>query len=163
VYVPIIELTTYVGAPQDLCFDQVLNVDIQVQLDTHTRVVDGITSGPLRCGDWVTWRAVHFGLPWRMTSEIVEVDRPLCFIDAMRHGPFARWRHTHRFEPLGGGTLIHDHVSYQAPLGLVGRLFDEAVLQRYLTGLLASRNQRFKHIMESGSFDHSDVMGRASL
>jgi ligand-binding SRPBCC domain-containing protein len=147
--VTIIELTTYVAAPPDTCFEYVLNVDIQVQLDTRTRVVAGVTSGPLSLGSCVTWRAVHFGMPWRMTSEIVEVERPFYFIDAMQHGPFARWRHNHRFEPLDDGTAIHDHVAYQTPLGLLGRLFDDAVLYRYLTGLLAGRNQRLKEIIES--------------
>lgn len=146
---PVIELTTYVAASPDICFDHVLNVDVQVQLDTRTRVVGGVTSGPLRRGNCVTWRAVHFGLPWRMTSQIVEVDRPRCFVDAMRHGPFARWRHTHRFEALETGTEIHDHIAYEAPLGLLGRLFDAVVLERYLTGLIAGRNQRLKYIVES--------------
>ncbi len=146
---PIIQLTTHVQAPQETCFDLVLNVDVQVQLDSTTRVVEGVTSGPLHLGDCVTWRAVHFGLPWRMTSKIMEVERPRCFVDAMQRGPFASWRHTHRFEPLPTGTLIHDSVTYVAPLGILGTLFDAVVLHRYLTGLLASRNQRLRQLTES--------------
>ncbi len=145
---PIIQLTTHLPASQETCFDLVLNVDVQVQLDSTTRVVGGVTSGPLHLGDCVTWRAVHFGLPWRMTSKIVEVERPRCFVDAMQHGPFASWRHVHQFELLPTGTLIHDSVDYVAPLGILGKLFDAVVLQRYLTGLLASRNQRLRQLAE---------------
>ncbi len=145
---PMIQLTTYVPASPETCFDLVSNVDVQVQLDSTTRVVGGVTSGLLHLGDYVTWRAVHFGLPWRMTSKIVEVERPRRFVDAMQHGPFASWRHVHRFEPLPTGTLIHDSVTYVAPLGILGRLFDAVVLRRYLTGLLASRNQRLRQIVE---------------
>lgn len=145
---PIIHLTTHVPASPETCFDLVLNVDVQVQLDSTTRVVGGVTSGPLHLEDCVTWRAVHFGLPWRMTSKIVEVERPRYFVDTMQHGPFASWRHVHGFEPLPSGTLIHDSVTYVAPLGILGELFDAIVLQRYLTGLLASRNQRLRQLVE---------------
>jgi len=145
---PIIQLTTHVPAPPETCFDLVLNVDVQIQLDSTTRVVGGVTSGPLHLGDCVIWRAVHFGLPWRMTSKIVEVERPRCFVDSMQQGPFASWSHVHRFEPLPTGTLIHDSVAYVAPLGILGRVFDAVVLQRYLTGLLASRNQRLRQLVE---------------
>ena len=146
-----IHLTTHLPASPETCFDLVLNVDVQVQLDSTTRVLGGVTSGPLHLGDCVTWRAVHFGLPWRMTSKIIEVERPKYFVDAMQRGPFASWRHLHQFEPLLTGTLIHDSVAYVAPFGILGRLFDAVVLQRYLTGLLASRNQRLRQLAEGGT------------
>ena len=33
--------------------------------------------------DEVTWSARHFGVPWRMTSKIVEYQRPDQFVDEM--------------------------------------------------------------------------------
>ena len=139
-----IHLTTAIEAPLEACFDVCLNVDIQLSLDRGMRAVDGVESGPLRLGDTVTWRARHFGVAWRMTSEIIKVDRPHSFTDQMRRGPFADWRHTHTFQSTETGTRMLDDVEYHAPLGPLGRLFDAAILERYLIGLLRSRNRALK-------------------
>src|SRR5579872_5494473 len=144
-----IGLATDIDAPVDVCFDLCLNVDVQLSLDPGMRTDGGVRGGPLALGDSVTWRARHFGIPWRMTSRIITVDRPRCFADQIQRGPFAHWRHVHTFEDIGSGTRMHDAVDYDAPLGPIGRLFDAALLERYLTRLLNSRNRRFKILAES--------------
>src|SRR5579872_3594952 len=143
-----IRLETEIEAPVDLCFDLCLNVDVQLSLDLGTRAVGGVTRGRLNPGDTVTWRARHFGVPWRMTSAIIRADRPRCFADEMQSGPFAHWRHVHTFEEGEIGTRMLDDVEYHPPLGPIGRLFDVAILERYLTRLLRSRNQQLKRIAE---------------
>jgi ligand-binding SRPBCC domain-containing protein len=40
----------------------------------------------------------------------------------MRRGPFAVWRHEHRFEPHARGCRLVDAIEYEPPLGLLGRL-----------------------------------------
>lgn len=97
----------------------------------------------------MTWQAWHFGVPWRMTSKIIEVDRPHCFADEMVRGPFARWHHVHTFQRTGGGSRITDDVEYTPPLGLLGRFFDAVVLERYMARLLRLRNRRFKRTVET--------------
>jgi ligand-binding SRPBCC domain-containing protein len=113
------------------------------------RAVAGVRAGPLRLGDTVTWQGWHFGVPWRMTSEIVEVDRPHCFADQMLRGPFARWHHVHTFQRTANGSRITDDVEYDTPLGVLGRLFDAVVLERYMKRLLTGRNRRFKRTVET--------------
>ena len=39
------------------------------------------------------------------------------FVDEMADGPFRRWRHTHRFVAVDGGTQLTDRVEYALPLG----------------------------------------------
>lgn len=58
------------------------------------------------------------------------------FVDEQVKGPFARWRHQHRFEPKGPGTgsVLIDHIDYELPLAplsqwLAGRQV-EATLQK---------------------------------
>ncbi|MBV9282301.1 MAG: SRPBCC family protein [Chloroflexi bacterium] len=143
-----IQLTTEIEAPTAICFDLCLNVDVQLSLDRGMRAVGGVQAGPLHQGDRVAWQARHFGLPWRMTSGIIEVDRPRCFADRMQSGPFADWHHVHTFEETGNGTRMRDDVEYHPPLGPLGRLFDAAVLERYLTRLLKARNGRLKGLVE---------------
>lgn len=111
----------------------------------------GVSSGVLGLGDEVTWSAWHLGLPWRMTSAISCHERPRFFVDEMKSGPFARWRHEHRFLAEEGGTVMLDRAEYSMPFGLIGRLVDRAFLGRYLEQLLVKRNEYIKALAESGT------------
>jgi len=141
-------LTTDIEAPPEVCFDLCLDVDVQLSLDRGIRAVAGVTRGPLRLGDAVTWRARHFGVLWRMTSMIIEVNRPHSFVDQMQDGPFAAWQHVHTFAASGLGTRMCDEVKYWPPLGFLGRFFDAIILEAYMTRLLGSRNCRLKDMIE---------------
>ena len=137
-----IELTTEIPATPEQCFELSLSVDAHrsSMSDSGERAVAGVTSGVMRLGDSVTWKARHFGLPVTMTSVISVYDAPHLFVDEQQSGPFRRWWHEHRFEPTAGGTLMTDVVEFEAPFGVVGRLANVLVLTRYMTKLLARRN-----------------------
>ncbi|MFI5624109.1 SRPBCC family protein [Nocardioides sp. NPDC051685] len=139
---PRIQLTTEISATPERCFELSLSVDAHrsSMSDSGERAVAGVTSGVMRLGDSVTWKARHFGLPITMTSVISEYDAPHRFVDAQRSGPFRRWWHEHRFEPTAGGTLMTDVVEFESPAGAVGRLVNVLVLTRYMTTLLERRN-----------------------
>lgn len=104
--------------------------------------------GMMNLDDEVTWRAWHFGVAWRMTSKIVDYDRPHHFVDAMQRGPFGRWRHRHIFEATGAGTRMLDDVDYASPFGMLGSAVDRIVLARYMTMLLRRRNQHVRAVSE---------------
>jgi ligand-binding SRPBCC domain-containing protein len=104
------------------------------------QAVAGVTSGLLALGDWVTWRAKHFGIRFRLTSTVTAWDRPVRFVDEQTRGPFASWWHEYRFEPAGGGTRMVDTVVFASPLGPIGRLVDFVVLGRYMCCLIERRN-----------------------
>ncbi|WP_135661697.1 SRPBCC family protein [Halorhabdus rudnickae] len=73
----------------------------------------------------VSLRPFGIGPRQRATTRIVERERSAddgYFVDEMTGGPFARWRHTHRFEAVPGGTRVIDHVEYALAGGTVGRL-----------------------------------------
>ena len=53
----------------------------------------------------------------RIEAEHVEHDQGRFFIDEMRRGPFAYWRHTHRFIPQSeNSSVLEDSVSFELPL-----------------------------------------------
>lgn len=137
-----IELTTEVPSTPEKCFELSLSVDAhQASMsDSDERVIRGVTSGVMRLGDSVTWRARHFGIPFTMTSVISQYDAPHRFVDQQTAGPFRRWWHEHRFETVPGGTLMTDVVEFESPAGPVGRLVNALVLTRYMTKLLEQRN-----------------------
>jgi ligand-binding SRPBCC domain-containing protein len=55
-------------------------------------------------------------------AEHVAYEKNALFVDEMRRGPFAVWRHEHRFEPHARGCRLVDAIEYEPPLGLLGRL-----------------------------------------
>lgn len=136
-------LQTLLPAPPDRCFALSLTVDAHLasMAASGECVIGGVTSGEMTLGDHVTWRAVHFGVPFRMTSTISEYDRPRRFVDHQLRGPFRRFRHEHLFAATGdGATLMTDVLDFRAPFGLLGRLAEWLVLDRYLEKLIRQRN-----------------------
>jgi ligand-binding SRPBCC domain-containing protein len=128
--------------------DQQTAFDLSLSIDAHLesfqasgeRAVNGVTAGVIGLGEFVTWRARHFGITWTMTSTITEWDRPRRFVDEQRKGPFRSFRHEHRFEPVEHGTRLTDHVEFEAPFGLLGRAVERLVLARYMRRLIDVRN-----------------------
>jgi ligand-binding SRPBCC domain-containing protein len=151
--VPTIELTTFIKAAPEVCFDLSRNIDVHADSTSRTRerAVAGVTSGLIGFGQEVTWEAVHFGVRQRFTSRITEYQRPGRFVDEMTQGAFKRFRHVHEFQPRQGGTLMVDRVEFQSPLGPLGRLADILFLKSYLRRLLTGRNLHIKALAESGS------------
>lgn len=149
---PVIHVETSIQAPPERCFDLSLSVDLHAnsQARAHERPVAGVMSGEMRLGDTVTWEATHFGVKQYLTSQITEFERPSRFTDEMVAGVFQQLHHTHIFVPRAGGTLMIDDFTFQAPLGVLGRLAEKLFLTRYMTGLLRTRNNYLKQVAESG-------------
>jgi ligand-binding SRPBCC domain-containing protein len=145
-------ISTAIGAAADDCFLMSLSVDAHTQSmeGSRERIVAGVTSGTMALGDVVTWRAVHFGLPFRMTSKITAYERPHRFVDEQVKGPFSHWWHEHVFTPTPAGTMIFDNVRYAAPLGPLGSAVDKIALERYMRRLLNQRNVWLKQELEAG-------------
>jgi ligand-binding SRPBCC domain-containing protein len=137
------ERQTLIPAPIDEAFDMALSIDAHLGSMNRSdeRAVAGVTAGEIGLGEFVTWRARHFGITWTMTSVITEWDRPVRFVDEQRSGPFKSFHHEHRFVEVDGGTSAHDVVRFAAPLGPLGRLAEQLVLKRYLPHLIDVRNE----------------------
>lgn len=143
---------TQVDAPVAIAFALSTDIDAHVasMAASRERAIGERRGGRLELGGEVTWRAWHFGLPWTMTSRITELDRPHRFTDEQVRGPFAAFRHVHRFELDGEGTRMTDEVSFSAPLGPLGRLAERLVLARRLRELIEERNRFLKATAEAG-------------
>lgn len=145
-----IHLETLIDASPEACFALSLAVGAHTasMSGSNERAVGGVVEGQLGLGDVVTWRAIHFGIPWKLTAKITEHDAPHCFVDEQIRGPFARWRHEHRFESLGGSTRMIDTVEFASPLGVIGSAVDRLFLRRYMQRLLERRNEWLKDELE---------------
>jgi ligand-binding SRPBCC domain-containing protein len=147
-----IRLETVIAAPAGACFGLSLSVDAHTASMRRSgeSAIGGVTSGIMKLGDTVTWRARHFGIVFRMTSAITEYQYPSRFVDEQLHGPFRRWWHEHTFTATANGrTVMTDVVQFQSPLGPLGRLADRLVLGRYMPHLLRQRNAWLKTTLEA--------------
>jgi ligand-binding SRPBCC domain-containing protein len=148
------ECATEIAAPAAVVFDLSRSIDAHTDSmrRSRERAVAGVTTGSIGLGQEVTWRARHFGIWWRMSSRIRQFEPPKMFVDEQVRGPFAAFRHEHRFdgEPATGVTLMVDLVEFRAPLGPLGRLAEVLVLRWYLRRLIESRNAYIKQRAEDG-------------
>lgn len=141
--------TTTIAAPVDTVFDLSLNIDAHAagMARYQERAVAGVTGGQIGLGEHVTWRARHLRVTWTMTSRIVALARPWFFVDQQVRGPFARYRHEHRFASVGDGTEMVDEVSFVAPYWPPGTLASP-LLRFYLKHLIVRRNRYLKEQAE---------------
>jgi ligand-binding SRPBCC domain-containing protein len=149
--VPTLRLTTRIAAPAETCFDLSRSIDLHLEsmVASRERAVGGVTSGLIEDGQEVTWEAHHLGLRWHMTSRITAYDRPHRFVDEMVRGPFASFRHEHRFEPDAGGTVMTDTVELRMGWGPIRPLADVCAAA-YLRRLMVIRNAVIKARAEQG-------------
>ncbi len=151
--VKLIELTI-IHAPIDRCFDLARSVEVHLAGNVHwgeaAIASAGITSGLIGPGQRVTWRAKHFGVWQRLTSEITAMEYPVYFQDTMIQGAFRFMKHDHTFRTLSSGTTeMKDVFYFAAPFPVLGWLAEMMVLRRYMRALLRERNTIVKQIAES--------------
>jgi ligand-binding SRPBCC domain-containing protein len=83
---------------------------------------------------------------WRV--RVTEVVEPVLVVDELIKGPFASFRHEHRFAPsASGGTVLTDHIDWVLPGGPAGRLaapFAAKLLEKSFT----ERQATTKRILE---------------
>ena len=79
-----------------------------------------LTPGPvvMQQGTIIDYSIRLGGIPVRWRSLISTYDPPVCFVDEQLKGPYAYWRHTHRFEASTPGTVLMDEVVYALPAGM---------------------------------------------
>ena len=149
-----IEEITIIRAPIDRCFDLARSVEVHLAGNIHSGeqavATEGRTSGLLELGDRVTWRAKHFGVWHKLSSEITQMDRPAHFQDGVVRGIFPYMRHDHYFRALSSTeTEMRDVFTFAAPLPVLGLLAEFAFLRRYMRTLLRERNAVIQQIAES--------------
>ena len=77
-------------------------------------------------------------------------SEPTLIVDEMLRGPFAAWRHEHRFAELPDGrTQLTDHVTYRLPGGALGRAADATLVRRLLLATFRSRQARTRELLEA--------------
>ena len=147
---PTVVVETRIAAPIERCFDLARDVETHLRTASFTgeRVGGGRTSGLLGPGDMVTFEAVHFGVRQRLTSKIVEFDRPNRFVDEMVQGAFATLRHVHEFFVDGDAVVMRDTLIWKSPLGFLGAVADTFFVTRHMKTFIMTKQLEVRRCAE---------------
>src|SRR5437867_158298 len=145
-----IVIETHIAAPIEQCFDLARDVDAHVKTSSSTgeQAVGGKTSGLLELGDIVTFEAVHFGVCQRLTSKIVEFERPRRFVDEMVKGAFASLRHVHEFDVDGPSVRMRDTLTWRSPLGFLVVIADKLLVEGHMRAFIVEKQLELKRYAE---------------
>lgn len=148
---PTIYLETIINADIKICFDLSRSIDLhQISTaKTKERAIDGITSGLVNTGDFVTWEAIHFGIKQQLTTKISLVKPYVHFRDEQLKGAFKYFIHDHYFKTENDKVVMVDNFEFSSPYGFIGKIFDKLILTNYMKGFLIERNQTIKEYAES--------------
>jgi ligand-binding SRPBCC domain-containing protein len=85
----------------------------------------------------------------RWVVRISEYDRPVRLTDLMISGPMKYFRHERTFsQPCASLTELKDHLEYEPPFGMIGRLADKISVKKMMEDMFEYRHQRTKEILE---------------
>ncbi len=72
------------------------------------------------------------GIKMTWVTEITQVKEKEYFVDEQRVGPYSLWHHEHKIEPIDGGVLMTDIVSYKPPFGILGSIANTLIIKKQL-------------------------------
>jgi ligand-binding SRPBCC domain-containing protein len=72
------------------------------------------------------------GIKMTWVTEITHVKEKEYFVDEQRVGPYSIWHHEHKIEPIEGGVLMTDIVSYKPPFGILGSIANSILIKKQL-------------------------------
>lgn len=98
-------------------------------------------------GSLLRYRLRLEGVPVRWLTEITDWRPPRSFTDRQLRGPYPLWEHTHRLNPVAGGTEIHDHVRYRVPGGPVAPALDRRLVRPRLEEIFDYRAARLTELL----------------
>ncbi|MCK6512446.1 TIGR01777 family oxidoreductase [Myxococcota bacterium] len=109
-------------------WDRVEIVEKQGGIEYGSRMVMKLRMGPFS----QTWEALH-----------KDYGNGAFFTDVQGKGPFAAWKHTHRFLDTGAGeSALEDHIEYALPMGSIGQAVAGGAVAKMLRRMFAYRHLR---------------------
>ncbi|MWG34871.1 SRPBCC family protein [Halomarina oriensis] len=149
-----IRLETHVDAPTERVFDLARSVDVRrTAAGSGVAPIAGAVAGLSEPGESTVWRVSLLGKRFELTTKVTAYSRPNHFRWTMTDGPMETFVHDHFFgfedaDDPEDGTVLRDVLTFETPLGPVGRVFDRAAEQRF-TSILEERNAFVKRVAES--------------
>lgn len=86
------------------------------------------------------------GIKMNWVSEITHVKEKEYFVDEQRSGPYSIWHHEHKLEPIEGGVLMTDIVSYKPPFGVLGSIANSLLIKKQLEEIFDYRTNAMENV-----------------
>ena len=86
------------------------------------------------------------GLKMTWVTEITHVREKSYFVDEQRVGPYSIWHHEHKIQPIEGGVLMNDIITYKPPLGFLGAIANSIFIKKQLDVIFEYRKQALERI-----------------
>lgn len=78
-------------------------------------------------------------LPMTWVTEITHVEKHKFFVDEQRKGPYKMWHHEHKLEQTKNGVLMTDLITYEPPMGFLGRIANTLFIKKQLKEIFEFR------------------------
>jgi len=87
--------------------------------------------------------------PSHWIVRIEEYDRPVRLADLVLSGPMKYFKHTRTFsQPCASLTELKDHLEYEVPFGIIGKLADKISIHKMMEQMFEYRHKMTKEILE---------------
>lgn len=87
------------------------------------------------------------GIPMTWLTEITHVVDHHFFVDEQRIGPYQLWHHQHILERIDDTTVrMKDVVTYQLPLGILGKIAHRLFVKKQLASIFDYRTQKVNEL-----------------
>ena len=93
------------------------------------------------------------GISSSWVTEITQVKEHSYFVDEQRIGPYKMWHHQHFIEPTPHGVQMTDIVSYEPPLGILGRLANKLLIDSELKKIFNFRTMAIERQFKNDKGD----------
>ena len=139
------EVWDFISSPENLKEITPPEMGFTVTSQTHSQ--------KMYSGMIITYKVTPMlGIKVNWMTEITQVKDFEYFIDEQRVGPYALWHHQHKIEPIDGGVLMTDIVTYQPPFGILGAIANSLFIQNKLAQIFNYRTfaleQKFGKFIE---------------
>lgn len=83
--------------------------------------------------------------PW--LSELKHIVPGRSFVDEQKIGPYKLWYHYHGLQSTSNGVKFIDHVTYETPFGIFGRVAHCLFIQKTLNRIFDYRAQKLGELL----------------
>ncbi|PKR80226.1 hypothetical protein CW751_11230 [Brumimicrobium salinarum] len=87
-------------------------------------------------------------IPMNWITEITHVTDKRYFVDEQRKGPYKIWHHEHHFKAVEGGVEMEDILTYELPLGFLGKIAHTMFVKSKVQEIFEYRNKKVEEIFK---------------
>jgi ligand-binding SRPBCC domain-containing protein len=92
------------------------------------------------------------GFKTNWMTEITHIKENEYFVDEQRLGPYKIWHHEHFIEPIEGGVLMKDLITYVPPFGFLGTIANQIMIKKQIKRIFEYRKNALIKGISKNSF-----------